>query len=390
MRWLAGKRVFLCYISFVIQNYIRELIMGKKCIFCGKKPDNKTNEHIIPKWLIKSTGKSNRNAFLGKKDGKDIVFPYMKFVFPACKNCNNKYSDLEGSVKSAVDKIQEEKPITHSEFDKLLDWMDKIRIGLWIGRHQLHRSDYAHNFFINQRIGKKDRSLILYKIDDLEKGIGIIGTETNIFLNYPSCFGLIINNLMIFNISSDFLLGKGLGFPFPKEIGVDSNGNYGFDKLNMGLSKISSPIITGKIMLPAIKIYQAILSSPSLEIKKPTYGKRRKFFLNNSLLYKNGIVKSRIFVSNDFEDNSHKYWAKNSTKVFKFRRLFTRYQASVELAIMVLEHQSKLLTSDIDRMKEHEGKNMDYISFFEKELESHLSLIESYKEKRRNYEVKNV
>lgn len=41
--------------------------MGKEkfCVFCGKKPKNKTKEHILPKWLIKLTGKPNRQINVG-------------------------------------------------------------------------------------------------------------------------------------------------------------------------------------------------------------------------------------------------------------------------------------------------------------------------------------
>ena len=37
----------------------------KICVFCGKKPIEKTNEHIIPLWLIEYTGDPKRKIFLG-------------------------------------------------------------------------------------------------------------------------------------------------------------------------------------------------------------------------------------------------------------------------------------------------------------------------------------
>ena len=39
--------------------------LPKFCVFCGKKPENKNKEHIIPQWLIKLTGDPNRKINLG-------------------------------------------------------------------------------------------------------------------------------------------------------------------------------------------------------------------------------------------------------------------------------------------------------------------------------------
>ena len=78
--------------------------MKKKCIFCGKEPKNTTKEHIIPQWLIKETGDPNRKALFGinKKNQEHIIFNFNSFVFPACEECNNEYSQLENKVKSII------------------------------------------------------------------------------------------------------------------------------------------------------------------------------------------------------------------------------------------------------------------------------------------------
>jgi hypothetical protein len=30
--------------------------MAEVCVFCGERPQSKTKEHVIPKWLIEMTG----------------------------------------------------------------------------------------------------------------------------------------------------------------------------------------------------------------------------------------------------------------------------------------------------------------------------------------------
>ncbi|KKN09837.1 hypothetical protein LCGC14_1042600 [marine sediment metagenome] len=44
--------------------------MEKTCIFCGKSPENKTKERIIPKWLIEFTKQNYEKLPFG---------PYYKF-----------------------------------------------------------------------------------------------------------------------------------------------------------------------------------------------------------------------------------------------------------------------------------------------------------------------
>ena len=91
--------------------------MGKEkfCVFCGKKPKNKTKEHILPKWLIKLTGKPNRQINVGLDfsnflSNKNFQFKIRKysinsFTLPACEECNIKYSNLEAKVKLIMEKI---------------------------------------------------------------------------------------------------------------------------------------------------------------------------------------------------------------------------------------------------------------------------------------------
>jgi hypothetical protein len=35
----------------------------------------------------------------------------------------------------------------------LLDWLDKVRVGLWLGYNMLHKEEFAPKFRIDQRIG---------------------------------------------------------------------------------------------------------------------------------------------------------------------------------------------------------------------------------------------
>jgi hypothetical protein len=140
--------------------------MEKSCIFCGKKPHDKNKEHIIPKWLIKLTGNPNRIFYLGtpwlhNSSGRN--HSANQFQFPACNECNDRFSELEESSRNTINKILSCSKITTREIDLILDWFDKIRVGLWLGYRYLENNYFGidPHFYINSRIGRADRALFI-------------------------------------------------------------------------------------------------------------------------------------------------------------------------------------------------------------------------------------
>ena len=66
----------------------------------------------------------------------------------------SKYSDLEGKVKPILINILNEEKVSAEELSCFLDWLDKVRIGLWLGMIQLDKN-YANvdpNYHIETRI----------------------------------------------------------------------------------------------------------------------------------------------------------------------------------------------------------------------------------------------
>ena len=139
------------------------LQLEKRCIFCGNPPNGKNKEHVIPRWLTELTGDPKRAWYLGLKFGEPDkpprVFSADQFQFPACEVCNTRYSNLESRTKSSFLKLWDNEPLAAAEWDDLLDWFDKVRIGLFIGNMVLNKDLPIPDpkFFIDQRIGAKDR-----------------------------------------------------------------------------------------------------------------------------------------------------------------------------------------------------------------------------------------
>jgi len=211
----------------LIYSYFGQVKPKKFCIFCGKKPDKKTKEHLIPKWLIDFTGDHNRTISVGPIISPSVTnenklgffknISFNEFVFPACLKCNQRFGEFESRIKPILTNLISFQQLTSYDINLLLDWFDKIRIGLWLGYHQYYSENYwgiLPHFYISERLGKSDRGLLIYQADREFDGVRFVGVNTPAFAHVPSCFTLTINNLFIINVSHVSLFSKQGGFPY--------------------------------------------------------------------------------------------------------------------------------------------------------------------------------
>jgi hypothetical protein len=204
--------------------------MKKICVFCGNKPENKNKEHVLPQWLLEMTGDPNRTVKFGYnfKSEKEIEFNWKSFTAPSCTKCNDRYAEFEGKIKEIVKKLQNKIELTGKEILELLDWLDKVRIGLWINYYYLEQNKGQINprLCIDNRLAKKDRFMQIHFLESKHKsdGLNAFGVESFVFQFNPSFFGLRINNILITNGSNDFLISKNCGFPYPNKIETVENG----------------------------------------------------------------------------------------------------------------------------------------------------------------------
>lgn len=232
--------------------------MAKKCVFCGQPPKDKNKEHVIPQWLIRMTGREQKPA----AESQNNNIPFMRFTLPACSACNTRYSGWEARVKGVVEKVLADAPIDATEIDLLLDWFDKVRIGLWHASYNLNPKlyDFEPKIYIDNRIGKTDRMLIVERLDTTGRGILMNGIETPIFTYSPSVFQMVINNYSFTNVSAVNLVSQKLGFPTVKDLTFVENGRL-FCGLNKGTNKAVLPILRAVNPLPnQTIIYQPIFN----------------------------------------------------------------------------------------------------------------------------------
>jgi len=272
--------------------------MENFCVFCGERPRGKTKEHVIPKWLIDLTGDPNRKAFLGfdliPDKPKMRIYAFNSFSFPACHHCNNEFSDLESRSQNVIISILENKKINDLDINSLLDWLDKVRVGLWLGFLILSKNlpGITPKFHIKTRICAADRLLFIYRLSSKHSGINFIGTESPSFLHIPSSFALRINNYCFFNVSHFNLCDRRLGFPYAREAHYKNLDLMIEADIVKGLERCFYPVVRKHSLPNSSRFFQPIFSQlKNHKDFEDLYD--TDYVRNNSIDWKKGI--GRVF-----------------------------------------------------------------------------------------------
>jgi len=265
--------------------------LERLCVFCGLRPNEKTVEHIIPRWLIEMTGPGGRIANLGVDwyRGTPRKFAFGRFTFPACDLCNQKYSKLEGEAKRTIHDLLDKDEATVVGIARLFDWFDKIRVGLWLGFRYLDKNywNIRPHFHIDQRLGKYDRILSIYRDARREmRGISFFGVNTPIFSHMPSCFMLRINNMGFVNSSSIGLVAKQLGFPYPSDEPAEKTDLGTTIIIESGTGEISLPLYKACPPAGGYSLVQPMFRIEALGSESPY---NTKYVREKSIDFDNGV-----------------------------------------------------------------------------------------------------
>ena len=262
----------------MIEEFLKKRMRSRSrlCIFCGRTPHDRNNEHIIPQWLIDLTGAPSReislgplysNFLLGPKDDIFRSFSFNSFKFPSCSKCNSDFGRLEARASKSITKLLNNKALSSWDFEIILDWFDKVRIGLWLGYHYY----LDHNFwgikpkyFIKDRICTTDRAISIYKTTDYFPGIRFTGINTSSFAHVPSCFTLSINEWCIRNISSQFIIARSAGFPYPESMEFTGDEHLKITP-QKGKGKLTTPLLPLDYDRSCVSIGQSIIPKILLE-----------------------------------------------------------------------------------------------------------------------------
>lgn len=200
---------------------------GPNCAFCGRKPRDKNREHVVPKWLLRLTD-SLRDGFdveirrdPNRSESRRIGFA--SFILPACKDCNDEYARLEAASKPVMEAALRGDALSPHQISTLLDWFDKVRIGVWLWELITIGNPLGiePKFNIGTRIRAKDRVLKIGRFRYAQPAISIACTGSLAFHYSPSSFGMMVNDVYFASISFDNLLGPWLGTAYVAAAEVD-------------------------------------------------------------------------------------------------------------------------------------------------------------------------
>lgn len=235
--------------------------LERHCIFCGRDPATRSREHVLPQWLIRHTGDPKRKVVLGinYSENRPIrSFAFDQFTFPACGSCNNTFSRLESQSKPIIEALADREPVSEHQLDTLMDWLDKVRVGLWLGGRFLSNNfaDIDPNFHISDRIARSDRALFITHTD-AGRGLTITGTMSLMFASMPSVFGIRINGTLLLSKSTDLMISRDLGFPYAMKRWQTEGEEIALE-MEQGLNA-TGPITLGqRYRLPAVRVFQPL------------------------------------------------------------------------------------------------------------------------------------
>jgi hypothetical protein len=233
------------------------------------KPQEKTKEHVVPRWLIELTGDPQRSAYFGinkqalKSTDPKRSFAFDQFVFPACKGCNESFSTLEPLAKQTLLAILGDKSVHGSAISSLLDWFDKVRVGLWLGMRLLDKNiaDVEPTFHIAKRIGQHDRMLITERSDTASCRLNFVGVDTLCFALTPSAFMLIVNDFHFTNVSSLHLSSRRLGFPFSRSSRLLPDRDEVEVEMSSGIGRVMRPVLRRSINERGLIVHQPMFGT---------------------------------------------------------------------------------------------------------------------------------
>jgi len=226
--------------------------MDKTCVFCGEKPISKNMEHVLPKWLFTYTGGFNRKISIKIPLKKEkIEIDILNFKFPACERCNNSFLDIESKTKDIICRLNNKEKISSSDFEILFNWLDKVRIGLWLGSLMFsgNPQKIKPKFAISNRF-KKDRILYISHVDGDEKRLNFSSFDDILFQNMPCYLCLIINNICLLSFSTDSLLLDRIPLPNLKIKKLNNReGLFTYSKYCLDVKKVNLPYLGKKHFL---------------------------------------------------------------------------------------------------------------------------------------------
>ena len=237
------------------------------CVFCGNEPQSKpktrTSEMAIKADRNFKSNCSFRQSWSQTGAMKQLSFRLSPLHFQHATHATLSSRPSSHRLKVVISDMLNLHEISSAQLIILLNWLDKIRVGLWLGTRSLNGNHWGvtPKFSIKSRIGMCDRVALIYRASKALDQLFYMGCKSPIFNLMPSCFVIAINDLYILNISSSALFSPRLGLPeiVDCKLLLQDNGQISC-RIAPGNERTSLPLIDFSKSPGGTEIYQPNIS----------------------------------------------------------------------------------------------------------------------------------
>jgi hypothetical protein len=200
------------------------------------------------------------------------------------------------------------------EIEILMDWLDKVRIGLWLGSIMYSKNPLGivPHYGISSR-SKKDRLLIISLTRESSLRLTFSGFNDPLFHYIPCFFGLFINGISLISLSADFLLNNEIPLPNCNRIAETRGGKIIFQLKLPNKSSISLPYVGKRFTIIAQINYPQ-------KVDEKYFSKEQLQFMNSDMQSSRILLlkKKKIF---NYTENLSSAWMSEeySTRADLFR-----------------------------------------------------------------------
>jgi hypothetical protein len=160
------------------------------------------------------------------------------------RRLQQQFCHLGDRARGVVEGLLVGADLAEGDFHLLLDWLDKVRVGLWLSKYILeeNRLGITPNFYIAQRFRAFDRGVIVIRHTGKKSSVSITGTFLPSFVISPTAFALVINSVVLINLTEMDLCSRRLGFPFLKKVALLPTGPIKAE-VRPGIKRCMQPIL---------------------------------------------------------------------------------------------------------------------------------------------------
>lgn len=189
--------------------------LKSRCNLCGGLGPS-TPEHVIPQWVLHEA-----------EHPVDVENSLWHATIRACKKCNHERgSQFESRAKTVFQRLRGNLPLGPSDVSDLLDWLDFLRVKIWLYSLQFDNETYAFEpkYRAFERVGRTDRIAFVGVADLFQRRVCFLPFRDPVFNALPAFCLLVINGVFFVSASMSGIAARAMHLPFLEEVQMREDG----------------------------------------------------------------------------------------------------------------------------------------------------------------------